>query len=256
MPEVFKAIHDILCREYGMFYLSDEARHGDFQTAVFNFFLKSENIEKALDVIEISFRLVKNVASDREYQLYADVKIEPEEAISELNERFHEHGIGYQFESGDVIRIDSKYVHAETIKPTLDVLSDKIYAGANAEFLKAHEHYRHKRYAECLNECLKSFESTMKIICDKRKWKYSKNDTAKILLVACFQNGLIPEFFQAQFSSLRASLESGVPAVRNRLSGHGQGIEKKEVPQYIARYLLNLTATSILLLVSAEKEFS
>lgn len=256
MQQAFKAIHDALCREYGVFYLSDEAQRGDFQTAVFNFFLKCENIEKALDVIEISFRLARNVASDNEYKLYADVTMEPEDAISELNERFHEHGIGYQFESGEVLRIDSKYVHAEAIKPTLDVLSDKIYTGANAEFLKAHEHYRHKRYAECLNECLKSFESTMKIICEKRRWKYSKNDTAKILLDICFQNGLIPDFFQAQFSSLRASLESGVPTVRNKLSGHGQGIAPKEVPQYIARYLLNLTATSILLLASADKEYS
>ena len=69
----------------------------------------------------------------------------------------------------------------------------------------------------------------------------------------CFQNGLIPDFFQAQFSSLRAGLESGVPTVRNKLSSHGQGVEQREVPQYMARYLLNLTATSILLLTDAEK---
>jgi hypothetical protein len=218
------------------------------------FFLKCENIEKALDVIEISFRLVKNVAGDYYYKQYAEVKIEPEEAISELNVRFHEHGIGYQFESGEIIRIDSKYIHAETVKPTLDVLSDNIYTGANVEFLKAHEHYRHKRYKECLNECLKSFESTMKIISEKRKWKYNSNDTAKTLLDICFRNGLIPGFFQAQFSSLRTSLESGIPTVRNKLSGHGQGVEQREVPQYMARYLLNLTATSILLLTDAEKE--
>lgn len=256
MEEVFKVIHDVLCREYGIFYLSDEARHGDFQTAVFNFFLKCEDVEKVLDVIEISFRLVKNVASDYEYKIYAEVKIEPDEAISELNERFHEHGIGYQHESGEIMRIDSKYVHAETIKPTLDVLSDKIYSGANEEFLKAHEHYRHKRYKECLNECLKAFESTMKVICEKRKWKYNNNDSAKALLDICFQKGLIPEFLLSQFSSLRASLESGVPTVRNKLSGHGQGSDPIEVPQYMARYLLNLTATSIILLTDAEKELA
>jgi len=254
MEEVYKVIHDVLCREYGVFYLSGEARHSDFQTAVFNFFLKCEDTERALDVIEISYRLVKNVATEFEYRRYAEVKIEPDDAISELNERFLEHGIGFQFEAGEVIRIDSKFLHSEAIKPTLDVLSDKMYSGANEEFLKAHEHYRHKQYKECLNECLKSFESVMKIICEKREWKYKSNDTAKTLLDICFQNGLIPDFFQAQFSSLRASLESGVPTVRNKLSGHGQGSEPSEVPQYMARYLLNLTATSILLLTDAEKD--
>jgi hypothetical protein len=254
MEEVFKVIHDVLCREYGVFHLSDEARNGYFQAAVFNFFLNCEDTERALDVIEISFRLVKNVASEYEYRVYAEVKIEPDEAIPELNERFLEHGIGYQFEAGEIIRIDSKYIHAEAIKPTLDVLSEEIYAGANDEFLKAHDHYRHKRYKECLNECLKSFESTMKAICEKRKWQYKSSDTAKTLLDICFHKGLIPDFFQAQFSSLRAGLESGIPTVRNKLSGHGQGTEPKAVPQYMARYLLNLTATSILLLTDAEKE--
>lgn len=253
MMKVYKVIHDLLCREYGTFFLSEEALQDDFQTAVFNYFLKCEDLEKALDVIEISFRLVKNFGSEHNYRYRAGVSIEPDEAISELNERFHEHGIGYQFEAEEIIRIDSRYVHAEAIKPALNVLSDQIYLGANEEFLKAHEHYRHQRYAECLNECLKSFESTMKIICEKRKWKYNKNDTAKTLLDVCFRNELIPDFLQAQFASLRANLESGVPTVRNKLSGHGQGTDAKEVPQYFARYLLNLTATSILLLADAEK---
>ena len=49
-----------------------------------------------------------------------------------------------------------------------------MYAGANDEFLRAHEHYRHKRHKECLNECLKAFESMMKAICKKRRWPYSE----------------------------------------------------------------------------------
>lgn len=150
--------------------------------------------------------------------------------------------------------MDSQFLHSDVVKPVLKVLSEKMYSGANEEFLSAHEHYRNKRYKECLNDCLKSFESVLKIICEKRKWKYSRNDTAKALLDSCFQNGLIPDYFQAQFASLRSGLESGVPTVRNKLSGHGQGIEQRDVPQYMARYLLNLTATSILLLTDAEKE--
>lgn len=149
--------------------------------------------------------------------------------------------------------MDSKLVHSEIVKPTLQILSDKSYAGANDEFLKAHKHYRHGRYKECLNECLKSFESTMKAICKKRRWQYNETDTAKKLLEICFQNGLIPAYLQSHFCSLRASLESGVPTVRNKLSAHGQGIQPTDVPPYLAAYLLNLTATSILLMTDAER---
>jgi hypothetical protein len=49
------------------------------------------------------------------------------------------------------------------------VLWSAKFDGANEEYLKAHEHYRHRRnkecLTECLTECLKAFESTMKIIC-------------------------------------------------------------------------------------------
>jgi hypothetical protein len=100
-------------------------------------------------------------------------------------------------------------------------------------------------------ECLKTLESVLKIICASRKWAYSPNDTASKLLDLVFSNGLLPAALQSEFSALRASLESGVPTVRNRLAGHGQGTTKVEVPEYVASYLLHLTAASVLLLVRA-----
>ena len=71
--------------------------------------------------------------------------------LIELNYRFREHRVGYQYESGQIIKVDSQFVHSEVVKPALSFLSDPIYKGANEEFLKAHEHYRKRRYKECLN---------------------------------------------------------------------------------------------------------
>ena len=34
----------------------------------------------------------------------------PGDAVIELNERFREHGVGYQFESEEIIRIDSQLI--------------------------------------------------------------------------------------------------------------------------------------------------
>jgi len=97
------------------------------------------------------------------------------------------------------------------------------YAGANAEFLKAFEHYRHGNIKECLNECLKAFESTMKPICTKRKWFFKATDTARTLIDVCFQNKLVPDLIQSHIAGFRAALESGIPTIRNKLAGHGQG---------------------------------
>lgn len=44
-------------------------------------------------------------------------------------------------------------------------------------------------------------------------------------------------------------LESGVPTVRNRQSGHGHGVQVSDVSPHLARYALHLTAATILLLV-------
>jgi non-ribosomal peptide synthetase component E (peptide arylation enzyme) len=51
---------------------------------------------------------------------------------------------------------------------------------------------------------------------------------------------------------LKTLLESGVPTVRNKLSGHGAGLKKK-IPRYIVEYAINMTASTILFLVQAEE---
>lgn len=247
----YQAIHDALCREYGLFYLSESARVGNYQLALFNFFQESDDIEKVLDVIELSFKVISNLTYP--YKQKAAVRTGYGEAVEELNARFLEHGIGFQLEADQIVRADSKYIHNEVVKPALAVLSETIYKGANEEFLKAHEHYRHGRIKECLNECLKSFESTLKAICAKHGWQSSESDTAKKLIATCFDNKLIPPYLETQFSTIRSVLESGVPTVRNKLSGHGQGSQQTEVPRYMAEYALHLTATSILFLANADR---
>lgn len=250
--KIYQGIHDILCQEYGEFCLSD-SRFSSIDESVFNeFFLNEKSVEKCLDVIELSFRLIDRMIGDhfkRNDQQYVKeeykITILPDEAISDLNTRFKEHGIGYQFESPYIIRVDSEFIHSEVVKPTLLILRGKQYAGANDEFLNAHEHYRHGKYKECLNDCLKAFESTMRVICNRRGWDVSEKATASALIKACIDNELLPSFLNSQ-------LESAIPTVRNKLSGHGQGETPVAVPEHLARYALHLTATTILLLAEAD----
>ena len=249
--EAYKFIHDALCREYGLFELTKYA--DSHQESVFNYLLNAADIEQALDVIELAFRVIHTHISKNEYQYNTDRKMTADAAIAELNQRFKEHGVGFQFESGELLRVDSQFMHSEAVKPALTVLRGKDYKGANEEFLKAHEHYRHGRYKECLVDSLKAFESTMKAICQKRKWPYQQSDTAKALVEICLNGGLLPPYMQAQFGALRGLLESGVPTVRNKLGGHGQGSQPISVSEHTARYALNLTASNILFLTESEQ---
>ena len=246
---IYKSMHNQLCREYGLLRLIE--RYGDDRESVLDFLLNTKETEKVIDVIEIAFFLInRHVRNSSNFT----PKISIDGAIEELNYRFREHGVGYQYESGKIIRIDSQLIHSEVVKPALNLLSEEMYKGANAEFLSAHEHYRIKKYKECLNDCLKAFESCMKAICDKRKWKYDPSATAKSLLDIIFKNELIPTCMQTHFSALRSTLKDGVPTVRNNMGAHGQGSEEIQVPESLAAYLLHLTASNILLLASADKE--
>lgn len=236
----FKPIVECLCEEYGIFQLNNaralRSASSDYQTELERFIIEEDDADRVLDAVELILR-----------------KLENEEAVSDLRHRFNEHRVGYEFSNQCIIRIDNQFIHAEAVVPSLSLLSDPAFAGAEEEFLDAHKHYRHQDYDSCLNECLKSLESTLKTICDKRGWHYQPKDTAQKLLQLCFDNELIPEFWQSHFSALRSCIESGVPTGRNKLSGHGSGSEPRVIPQHIASFMLHETAANIKLLVDAEK---
>lgn len=240
--ERYKFIVDTLFREYGVFALAEtDSIMRNYKKEFFTFFLQANNVENALDAVELSFQVIDEYSSNSD------------DAIEELNERFKEHGVGYQFTNGRIVRVDSEFIHAEIVKPALKLLGQSHYAGAQQEFLKAHEHYRKGNAKETLSECLKAFESVMKAICDKRGWSYGNNATANPLIQVCFDNGLIPLFWQSHYSSLRNLLESSVPTGRNKLSGHGQGTTPVSVPDHLVAYMLHMTASAIVFLAESDK---
>jgi hypothetical protein len=243
----WEKIHNMISRELGEFRLGNELESPYTQCARF---LVGTNTENALDILELTFAWI-----DREIRPRPGCNPIAQMAVDELNHRFREHNIGYQFESGELIRIDSQFVHAEVIKPALSLLHEAGFKGAQEEFLKAHDHYRHGRTKEAIAEALKAFESTMKSICDARHWAYPPTATAKALIDILFEKELIPSSLQSHFNGLRTTLEAGLPTVRNKTSGHGQGTQPVAIPNHLAAYALHLAATNIVMLVNAQKTY-
>ena len=242
-------------------------------------FLSKGNTEQVLDIIEASFHCIERHfgrynrrPEDREADTgpscpaspYAGVvrgmgiteedmsrSLSPDRAIEELNQRFLENDLGYQYRNGVIMRIDSEYTHSEIVLPALQLLNEPGFKPAMDEFLKGHEDYRRGRYEDAINEALKAFESTMKIICENRGWTVASDATALKLIQTCFDHQLIPVALQRHLTSLRTTLESGLLTVRNKYSGHGDGVRTVEVPEYLAQYALNLAASNIVLLINA-----
>lgn len=250
--QIWDFIHDGLSREYGVFFLSDKGVT-NFRKCV-NFIQNEGNIERILDIIEISFRIIERVIPDKKHRwVEMGVRQKPEEAIEELNLRFQEHGIGYQYMDGIIVRVDSEFIHKEAVKPAVSLLHEEGFEGASEEFFNAHEHFRKGHDKEAIAEALKAFESVMKTICKRLGWKASENATATPLIKTLFENELLPASLQNHLSSVRVTLE-GLATVRNKRAGHGQGEKREPVPRHMVAYALHLCATNIVFLVKSYKE--
>lgn len=245
--EIYSVIHDIICKDQGVFNLGNANSIAD---ELYNVVLQSNDTELILSIVELCCVHLDYIKEHyHNYVASTTIKIKPDEAIADLNFRFKENGIGYSFEINRIIRIDSTYMHSEVAKQVLNLLSNRKFTGANDEYLKAHDHYKGGRNKECLTECLKAFESTMKIICHEKGWVISPQATASQLIQACFDNHLLPLYTQSEFNSLKSLLSSGIPTIRNKVGGHGQGPVLQTVDDRIARYGLNLTGSNIIFLV-------
>lgn len=255
--DLWKEIHNILATEIEKFEPSSEDPQHPYLKCEKFFLAEDTPIDHLLDLIELTFLAIDKIvrAELEKPSNHRELKISqsPDDAINNLNHRFRKHGIGYQFEGGQIIRVDSKFIHAEVVVPALGLLSDSNFAGPEQEFCSAHEHYRRQEYKDAIVDALNSFESTIKSICDVRGWSYSKTATAKDLINVILTNQLIPQYLENHFFGLRQVLEAGVPTVRNKTSGHGQGAIPTNVPEYLASYVLHLTASNIVMLVEAHK---
>lgn len=242
--ETLEAIVDALRMEYGKDELVSLSRNKGDELLEF---IDQCETDQFLDCAEFYGRLIfmDDVLND-------DTK---KKALFELNHRFREAALGYEFLDGKIVRIDSQLLHAEVLKPTIFALSSNpIYQGAEQEILQAFEKYRAHDNKGAVADALKAFESTLKAVLDKRGWAYNAHDTAAKLIAACFTNGLIPPYMQTHFGGLRTMLESGVPTVRNKTSGHGQGATVKPLADHFASYVLYTALANMKLVIDCEKQ--
>ena len=255
----WKEIHNIVAREHGVLMLGKDHHpdhHRAFDSRCETYLISASAVDDALDLIEASFMYLDEKVrrfspSDRGLR---GIKMTASAAIEELNTRFRRAGVGYQFEAGQLFRVDSELIHSEVVRPTLRYLHQKGFEGPRDEFLQAHAHYRAGETKDAITDANNALESTLKTICDQQRWQYAPGARVSDLLKVVRENGLLPDYLDASFDQLVATLKSGLPKVRNEVGAHGQGAAPRETPDYVAAYALHLAAAKILFLVEAHKE--
>lgn len=251
---LWNTLHDMFAREKGLKKLgSYEVIWEAYGEHNVEEYLDYSSTMDLLDFIDFTFnifdKLLREIKPEYEYNYNPSKKID--DAITELNFRFRQHGLGYEFANGEIIRIDSTFIHNNIIKPALKLIYDEGFSGAEEEMRRAFEYRRKVDNKNAILEAGKAFESTMKAICDKKGYLYNKDkDTAQKLIEILESNNFYPAYMTAHLTSVRTTLRTGVPVVRNKNAGHGQGSAIVDVPDEFAEYALNLAASNIVLLVS------
>ena len=246
------------CREKGFRKLGRYVIH-DSNTA---FQALEEYVEKStddelLDLIDFICSTLNWLISSQNltrYLLYETPNV-IRHAFVELNGRFKQHNLGYEVTNGQLMRIDNQTVHAQYVKPALQLLCDEEFGGAEEEYRNAFEARRAGNNKDAILNAGKCFESVMKTICEKKKYDFDKQrDSAKSLVKILKTNGFFPTYMETHLGGVVTTLESGAPTVRNKVAGHGQGSEITEAPDYLVDYVLGLVAVNTVLLVKLYKE--
>ncbi len=240
---------DTFAREKGL------KRLGFYNNAQDNIekYLDCSTTEDVLDFIEYVFykfdKALRKITPEYKYNYDSNKAVD--KAISELNYRFRQHRLGYEFVGGEIIKIDNTIIHNNIIKPALRLIGDMAFLGAEQEIRTAFEYRRKSDNKNAILEAGKAFESTMKTICDKKGYSYDPNkDTAKKLIDILENNSFFPGYMTTYLKTLVVLLETGLPAVRNKNAAHGQGSSVVSVPDELAEYALNLATSNIVFLVN------
>lgn len=150
--------------------------------------------------------------------------------------------------------MDNQFVHAQYVKPALQLLCDKEFAGAEDEYRNALEARRAGNNKEAILNAGKCFESVMKTICEKKQYDDNVEDyAAKNLLGTLKKNNFFPAYMNDHLTNVVETLKRGAPVVRNKVAGHGQGSEITDAPDCLVDYVLGLVAVNTVLLVKLYK---
>jgi len=256
--EFWDEVHQMLLYRHGRFKLMEHGPPSSRTEDAIGFLLGCGD-EEFLDFIEYMFRVrcLFHVTFN-ENALVAEINeiFVSENGGYELTEMVHEKSLEFMMGREremiktlaypKIIRKDDEVVHATVIKPALQLLADPKFKTANQEYLEALEDYKRGDYGDCLTKCCSSFESAMKILCDKKGWPYKQTDTASTLISTIMKKAGLESYFEQPLMV--------IATLRNRLSkSHGAGTQPKTVSPNLARFALNSTASAIVFLIDEVK---
>lgn len=224
-------------RTYGteILRVQDEKTNGDREATDFEDFLVFAYPHQVLDALEAFSRLLSSDVNKYSFQAGINAVLAEEESP-------------WQMSDGRIYLVDSRF---------LDALKDQAEEEMKREgFLGAHEEFRDARSYlqagttdDAIHKANCAFESALKSLLNQREG--TANDLLnKLREETDLLDAVSPE---AQKVIILKVLQ-GLPVLRHKIGGHGQGAEPANVPRAYGDLAVNLAATYIKFLLDLKKE--
>jgi hypothetical protein len=156
---------------------------------------------------------------------------------ADVNRVLGEEDMSWRLLGGQFVLLDSVFVHEQIVAASHEALGSVGFEGAAHELLDAQHDLADGDVRGAIHNAGSSFESAMKAALDQDDYL-----TAKKLIDALRAGGYfegIPEKLRGQFVE---EVLTGLPWMRNKLGGHGQGKDKQTISEPYARLALGLAA--------------
>ncbi len=157
------------------------------------------------------------------------------ECEKELNDIFFINDSPWRVVNGNVILVDSDYLHREVRAKGIRLLAESDIPGALEEYQGAIDDLTSGETKDAVSKAHKSVESVMKAVLETDEhMRYGQ------LLSKLIKSGVIPKYYE-DFLKHFEQLALGVVKERNLPGrGHGQGRETKRVTRSLAEFAVNL----------------
>ena len=159
-------------------------------------------------------------------------------AERELNEAFSINESPWRVLNGEMLLIDSGYLHAELISKQVDFMKALSVNGAMEEFQMALREFQQGEFAHAITEAAKSVESTLKFVMGDN----AETDLSGLLKLLR-KTDLVPSYYSNFFESFTKIIQATGITRNQPGNAHGQGCEIVNSSKSLAEFQINLAAS-------------
>lgn len=167
-----------------------------------------------------------------------------------VNQIFELHNCPWRISEGEFFKLDADFVGAKLAATAHDTLAANQFAGAAAEYAKAHQYLATGDVREAIFFASHSFESVMKVLTNL---EHANSDK---LIKELGSQGLFDDLPESVRSGFMDQVLKALPFLRNKLGGHGQGAAVVDIPPVYGNLAIQIAAAFHNFLVSKHLERS